>query len=378
MAGVTTLRTPLEGPVDTEPQRAYTLPSRYYLSEEIFEAEKEAIFYRNWHYIGHASQLENPGDYLTLRIADENVFVIRGEDDMLRGFYNVCRHRAHELLEGAGSVKSIVCPYHAWTYATDGSLRYARMSEKLEGFNREEFCLPQIRVEQVHGFVFVNLDDDAPSLQSVAGAYFDDIAALIPQFDELRPVEKLAFGPDSGMAANWKVVVDNYLECYHCQKAHPQFGELLDLSAYETAVHDVWARQLGPECRIDNSAYTIGNEDPVRSGGFWYLWPTTTVNFLPGQVNMQVLSILPVGVGKATFAGDRYALPDERDDTERMTYFNEVLALEDKLLCESVQRGLKSRSYDQGRFVHDAEITGPSEQGVNLFHRLVYRALQAG
>ena len=112
------LRDDFEHALDTDPARAHTLPARYYLDPEVFEREKSAIFYRHWHYIGHLSQLEKAGDYLTARIADEPVFVMRGEDGTLRGFYNVCRHRAHELLEGSGRVDAIVCPYHAWTYPT--------------------------------------------------------------------------------------------------------------------------------------------------------------------------------------------------------------------------------------------------------------------
>ena len=375
MAEVTALRQDFKHPLDADPARAYTLPANYYLDAEIFEREKHAIFYRNWHYVGHGSEVANPGDYVTIRIADENVFVMRGVDGELRGFYNVCRHRAHELLEGAGNVDAIVCPYHAWTYHTDGRLRHARNADKVHGFDAGAFCLPQIRVEIFCGLLFVNLDEDAASLSSLVPDLEADIRARVPKLDALRPVEKWSFGPGEGIEANWKVVMDNFLECYHCQQAHPAFADLFDMSAYQLDTFDLWSRQLGPDIRPDNSAYPVEGADPARTGLFWFLWPTTTINMLPGQANLQVLSILPQGIGQATFAGHRYAI-DDSADPQRQSYLNEVLTLEDQDLCESVQRGLRSRSYDQGRFIFSADETGISEHGVHHFHRLVHAALK--
>ena len=115
-------------PLSGDAGRSYTIPARYYTDPDIFEQEKEAIFARTWHYIGHESHVRDPGDYLTLQIADESVFVMRGGDGRLRGFFNVCRHRAHRLLSGAGNTATIVCPYHAWSYHCDGRLRHARFA----------------------------------------------------------------------------------------------------------------------------------------------------------------------------------------------------------------------------------------------------------
>ena len=155
-------------PIHEEPQHSYTLPSRLYLDESIYAQEKQKIFYCNWHYAGHLSQLNKPGDYLTATIADESIFIVRGQDDTLRGFYNVCRHRAHQLLEGSGNTRNIVCPYHAWSYALDGELRHARISEKVPGFDKSEFCLQPVRVDTLCDLVFFNLDPDAESLDSQA------------------------------------------------------------------------------------------------------------------------------------------------------------------------------------------------------------------
>lgn len=372
------LRSEFEHPLDADPARAYTLPANHYLDPGIFEREKETIFYRHWHYVGHLSQLERAGDYLTARIADEPVFVMRGEDGDLRGFYNVCRHRAHELLEGSGRVDAIVCPYHAWTYRSDGSLRHARNAHKVPGFDHGAFCLPQIRVESFCGFVFVNLDDGAEPLAALTEEVEETLREEVPCIDALRPVESWSFSASSMIAANWKVVVDNFLECYHCDKAHPDFCDLFEMSTYETEIGRWWSMQRGPKVRSENSAYRVAGEEPVQTGMFWFLWPTTTINMLPGGENLSMMSILPHGIDQASFSGHRYALPGAEADPERMRYLNEVLVVEDQNLCESVQRGLRSRSYNQGRFVYAPDERGISEHAVHQFHRLVQEALEEG
>ena len=372
------LRDQFEHALDADPARAHTLPASFYLDPEIFEREKESIFYRHWHYVGHLSQLEKAGGYLTARIADEPVFVMRGEDGALRGFYNVCRHRAHELLEGSGRVDAIVCPYHAWTYRSDGSLRHARNSHKVPGFDHGAFCLPQIRVETFCGFVFVNLDRDAEPLSSVTEDVEEELRADVPFIDDLRPIESWSFSASSVMAANWKVVVDNFLECYHCDKAHPDFCDLFEMSAYQTEIGRWWSLQRGPKVRAENNAYRVANEERVQTGMFYFLWPTTTINMLPGEANLTVMSILPHGIDQASFSGHRYALPSSEPDPDRMRYLNEVLVVEDQNLCESVQRGLRSRSYNQGRFIYSPDDRGISEHAVHHFHRLVHEALEEG
>ena len=373
---VTSLRRDFEHPLDADPARARTLPARYYLDAEVFEREKETIFYRHWHYAGHLSQLGNPGDYVTLRIADEPLFVMRGEDGGLRGFYNVCRHRAHELLEGSGRVDAIVCPYHAWTYRSDGRLRHARHADRVADFDPAAFGLPQVRVESVCGFVFVNLDHDAEPLASVAEGMEESLRAEVPLIDELRPVEIASFGA-SEIAANWKVVVDNFVECYHCHHAHPAFSDLFEMSVYENETHRWWSRQRGPRIRRDNCAYPVGEDEATQGGVFYYLWPTTTINMLPGRANLSVFSILPRGIDRSTFGGHLYAVGDGGDPL-RTRYVNEVLGPEDQRLCESVQRGLRSSSYNQGRFICNPEEPGVSEHAVHHFHRLVRNALDEG
>ena len=363
-------------PLSENAADSYTMPSRLYTDPAVYEREKRAIFSKTWHYIGHESQVRCRGDYLTLQIADESVFVMRGDDEALRAFFNVCRHRAHRLLEGAGNSPTIVCPYHAWAYRADGSLKHARFANEMSTFDPAEFCLPQVRLESVHGLLFVNLDLQAPSIAESAAGFAQDLNERVPRLAELKPVETFAFDTPEGASwnANWKVVVDNYVECYHCAKAHPAFADLIQMKTYQHDVHERWARQVSAQVRPQNSAYAFSDDDDVQAAAFWYLWPTTSIWMVPGQANMFVLAMMPNGPESTTFSGHRYAVSDA-NDAERATYLNEVLGPEDKGLCESVQQGLRSQSYDQGRFMVDAARSGTAEHGVHQFHRLVLEAL---
>ncbi len=364
----------LSKPLTEDAQRSYTLSAAYYTDPAIYEREKEAIFYKTWHCLGHLSQLERPGDYIAATIADQGVFVLRGKDGVLRGFYNVCQHRAHELLQGEGNVKAVItCPYHAWAYDLEGKLRTARNCESLPDFDKADFTLPQIAVEAFCGFVFVNLDERAASLASQAGDLAEDLRARIPYLDELKPVRAVCFG-DSRMAAGWKVVVDNFLECYHCTPAHPAFADMIAMESYRMETFGLWSRQLGGDIKPDNEAYRIDPAENDQSAAFWYLWPTTTINLLPGHREVAMLSVRPHDHQSAAFVGQIYA-PDGRIDEARLDYLNQVLGPEDQSLCESVQRGLRSKGYDQGRIVVDETRSGISEHAIHHFHRLVQQAL---
>jgi len=374
MAARAKVDTHVPQPLNDNVQASYTLPARFYTDTSVFEDEKDAIFYRCWHYLGHESWLRNPGDYKTLQIADERVFVILGDDDELRGFYNVCRHRAHQLLQGSGNTRRIVCPYHAWSYAHDGSLQHARNTDKMPAFDKTQFCLVPVQVEALGPLVFVNLDPDAPSLSSQVAGLADDIRRYIPDFDRFEVAEEASFGGNY-IGANWKVVVDNFVECYHCPNAHPAFADLFDLSPYELVVGDLWSRQHGPIANPDNAAYPFDASSDVKQGVFWYIWPTTAIASLPGESNLQVFNMLPMGIDRTTFQGDWLSMQHESPDSPRRHYFMDVLGPEDAALCESVQLGLQSRSYNQGKFIIDPDDSGSGEHGVHHFHRLVLEAL---
>jgi len=355
-----------------DPERSYTLPASHYFDPGVYAREKEAIFYHSWNFVGHGEQLREAGNYVTCRIADQNILVMRGKDGTLRGFYNVCSHRAHELLRGCGTAKVITCPYHAWSYHSDGRLRTARGSEKMADFDAGEFRLKQVQVEELCGFVFVNLDPQAAPLKEQSGDLENEIRRYCPDIDRLTFSHRLTYE----LKANWKNVADNFLECYHCSPAHPAFVDLVDIKNYRTVTHGIYSSHIAPPGRADNAAYQIP-EGTASDFAAWWLWPNVTLNTFPGPANMTVLHIMPTGPETTLEHFDLYSLDKTPSACERaaMKYIDEVLQPEDIGLVESVQRGLHSRGYHQGRFVVDKDRTYLSEHGVHHFHGLVLGAL---
>ena len=367
---------PLKKPITDNPETSFTLSSAYYLDFDLYEKEKEAIFYRTWQYVIPAARLPNVGDYQTFDICDERIFVIRSVDNELRAFYNVCRHRAHALLEGSGNKpNAIVCPYHAWGYRSDGQLISAPMSEDRLGFDRQDYSLKSIRLEVFCGCIFVNLDDSAEPLASMAAELESDIRGYVPDIDAFDVQGSNILG-ETHMEAGWKVVVDNFVECYHCECAHPDFASLIDMSEYRLDVFDYWSRQLGPRIRHENSAYPVSKDDTMQQAVFWYLWPNTTFNVMPGSLEMAVYAVRPVSHTSSRFEGE-VLVGSEPSNSQRVNYTADILSPEDIALCESVQRGLGSRSYDQGPIMVDKALSGRGEQGLHHFHRLVHEALGA-
>ena len=364
-----------EKPLIEEAEASFTLPSYLYTDPAVYEIEKERIFYRTWQYVAHKKFFIKPGDYVTVQICDQNVFVMMGGDGELRAFYNVCQHRAHELLpSGKGNVKSvIVCPYHAWTFEREGNLRGAPRSDKRPGFNKADYSLKQVRLEMFLDCAFVNLDPDATPLSELAPDLEQDVREKVPFFDKLHSPIEGGLG-ETRIKAGWKVVVDNYVECYHCEHAHPDFSDLICMDTYRHDTFGLWARQLGSDIRLKNSAYPLDDDTPFAHSVFWYLWPNTTFNILPGTEELNISSIRPISLEECDFGGHSLSVSGEFNQA-RADYTADVLVPEDIALCESVQKGLKSKGYSQGPMIVDPDRTGRGEHAIHHFHRLVQKAL---
>ncbi|QIE57395.1 aromatic ring-hydroxylating dioxygenase subunit alpha [Pikeienuella piscinae] len=363
-------------PFRTDPQRSFTLPARFYHDPMIYEAEKPAIFYRSWHYAGHVSQVAEPGQYLTTKIHEQNVFVARGRDGVLRAFYNVCAHRGHELLEGTGKRNVITCPYHAWAFDFDGRLVSARNSENVAGFDKCDFSLKPVRVELFCGLVMINLDPDAKPFSEEFDGLEAEIRAYLPSVDTLAYAQRDTYD----VAANWKVLVDNFLECYHCQNAHRDFVDLVDMGSYRTITHKRYSAQCAAAPRTTTSnafSFTPGEVDFGYAG--FFVWPNITIWIYPGEPNLSVLQMNPAGPERCVEHQDWFtpggAVTAQLKDA--IAYQKDVLQPEDIGLCESVQRGLKSRGYNQGRFIVDQGLTELSEHAVHHFQTMVAEALGA-
>ena len=208
----------------------HALDAAYYTDPVRFEREQELVFRRTWQYAGHVSQLESPGDYFAFELHGRSLFCVMGRDGAIRGFHNVCRHRAHELVEGSGNKRVLVCPYHAWTYELDGRLRAAPGADKVPGFDSTRICLTPVSVENLGGFLFVNLDPAAKPMQHWYPGLAAGLEEYLPDLARLRPV----YTREVEERCNWKVSVENYSECYHCRLNHPTFATgVVDADSYD-------------------------------------------------------------------------------------------------------------------------------------------------
>ncbi|NND76415.1 MAG: Rieske 2Fe-2S domain-containing protein [Ilumatobacter sp.] len=346
---------------------AYTRP-------EWFALEQRAVFGRTWQWLCHTEKLRAPGSYVAGEVAGMPIVAVRDRDDQLRAFYNVCQHRAHQLLDGEGTAGAIVCPYHGWTYDLGGQLTVARKTQHLVDFVPAEICLDQIGVEEFGGFVFVNLDVDAVPLAEQAGGLAAEIAHWAPDIERLTFAKRLTYD----IASNWKNVVDNFLECYHCHIAHKDFVSLVDMDTYTVTTHGIYSSHMAEAGRSANSAYDV-SDATVRDHAVWWLWPNTCLMRYPGRGNMIVLQIIPVGHDRTLETYDFYLetpTPDAAEQ-ESMRYLDEVLQVEDIALVESVQRGMSTPAFTQGRIVTDTSGmigSGLSEHALHHFHGLVLDA----
>lgn len=365
-----------DAPFTVDPASSYTMPARFYISQDIYELEKEAIFYRSWHYAGHVSQVSQKRQYFTTRIHDENIFVARGDDDRIRAFFNVCAHRGHILLEGSGRKSVITCPYHAWAFDFEGNLVAARNSENVAGFDKCDFALKEVRLEIFCGLIMVNLDPAAAPFAEQFEGLEDEIRQYLPSVDTLAFAQRDTFD----VACNWKVLVDNFLECYHCAPAHKDFVDLVDMNSYRTITHKRYSSQCAAAPRTtSSSAYSFepGEVDFGYAG--FFVWPNFTIWIYPGEPNLSVLQMNPVEPARTVEYQDWFTVGGVLSEQlkDAATYQKDVLQPEDIGLCESVQQGLKSKAYNQGRFIVDHGKTELSEHAVHHFQAMVVEALGA-
>jgi len=358
-----------------DPLNSQSLHADAYVDPVWFDHEMRTIFARTWQWVCHREKVREAGHYTTAMIAGMPVMVVRTHDDELKAFYNVCKHRAHELLQDEGTTRSIVCPYHAWTYDLDGGLVAARHTSHLPDFELGEICLDEVQVEEFGGFVYVNLDLTAPSLVEQADDLGREIAHWAPDIEQLTFAHRLSYTIES----NWKNVIDNFLECYHCHVAHKDFVSLVDMDTYEVTTHGIYSSHMADAGKGDNTAYDV-SAATVTTHAVWWLWPNTCLMRYPGRGNFIVLNVIPDGAGRTLETYDFFLetkVPNEAE-LESITYLDEVLQVEDINLVESVQRGMSTPAFTQGRIVTDPTGSGLSEHGLHHFHGLVLDAYRNG
>jgi phenylpropionate dioxygenase-like ring-hydroxylating dioxygenase large terminal subunit len=353
--------------VDAEIARAWTLPARLYTDADVFAAEKEKIFSRTWQVVGHAAQVERPGDYFTTDLQGEPLLFVRGPDGRLRGFYNVCRHRAGPPAEGCGSRKLFRCGYHGWTYGLDGALLSATEIEGVEGFRPEEFSLAPVRTEEWFSLVFANLDPEGGPLQESLGELPRQVGKF--PFAGMKLFERRTYD----MKCNWKTYVDNYLEGFHLPSVHPGLNRELDFNAYTVEPYAQHVRQFSPIRGAQPGDATPRRYAEGSAGlttDYFWIFPNWMLNCYPDNVSLNI--VLPVEPERSLAIFEWY-LPEKDHSApaaKASVEFSDQIQIEDVGICEVVQKNLRSRSYTRGRF------SVKQEKGVHAFHRMYAELMQ--
>ncbi|HEU5065514.1 MAG TPA: aromatic ring-hydroxylating dioxygenase subunit alpha, partial [Gaiellaceae bacterium] len=290
-------------------------PWSWYADPEVLRREQERIFRRTWQYVGHAGSVENVGDRFSAWAGEVPVLVVRGEDGP-RAFLNVCRHRGSLLVEGEGSGKSVQCPYHAWTYGLDGSLRAAPRSEREPDFDPDGLSLVPLRLETWGPFLFANPDEDAPPLVETLGP-----------LPELLPLDGLVFHSrdEFEVAANWKIACENYLECYHCPVAHKGFSATYDVDPDEYRLEPIADHVLS------QFAHTRDGEEGQAQ--FHFVWPNLRINVFAGAPNLSLGPLLPAGPERSSGVLDYFFAPDADPAwLDELLEFDRQVGAEDRVL----------------------------------------------
>ncbi len=351
--------------------KSLSMHKNAYIDPKWLDVEKKEVFHKTWQFLCHEENLREAGSYQTMNIQGQPIVAIRDKSGTLRAFYNVCKHRGHELLSGAGKTKRVICPYHSWSYDLDGQFLEARQSNFIDNFNPEDFCLDQVKIEVFCHLVFVNLDLNAAPLAQQSGDLGREIMSFAPDLDRLTFSHRLTYN----IKANWKSVVDNFLECYHCPVAHRDFCTLIDMDTYKVTTHGIYSSHMAKAGRTDNKAYNTDGAE-VTDHAVWFLWPNTTLMRYPGSGNFMVWRFYPVGPEETYEEFDFFfenAAPSD-EEVEAIKFIDDVLQPEDIGLVESVQRGMQTPAYQQGRYMVDPNDSGLSEHAVHHFHSLLKNA----
>ena len=347
----------MDQPAELAPQdlaTATALPAHYYVDAAMAARDRASIFDAAWQLVAHVSQLRGSGDHVIADLAGLPILAVRGADGVIRVFHNVCRHRAGPIAQCDGlAAKSLRCRYHGWTYTLEGQLRAAPEMNGVEAFDVADIRLPQLAVRVWQGLVFAAMD-----------------ATRAPDFDAFVAGIDARLGDDRGLehygnhhrasydiACNWKVYVDNYLEGYHVPHVHPGLNRLLDYRSYRTELERWHSLQWS---LLESDASLYGNGDAL----YYWLWPNTMLNILPGRV--QTNRVLPLGAGRCRVEIDFYYPPGvDPARPLRDLEFSDLVQREDVAICEQVQRGLASGSWSSGR------LNPLRESGVHHFHELL-------
>ena len=344
---------------DTFAQGAQTLPRRYFVSREVFAEEMEKIFASRWVFVGHHSEVPRTGDYFVRDVANESIIIVRDKNAELHAFYNVCRHRGTRLCEEErGHSAAIQCPYHAWTYGLDGRLIGAPHMDEVEGFNKEQYSLRPVQAGTWEGFIFVNLAAQPVALEE----WFAPLKDKFSQWNlpRLRSAKRVEYD----VKANWKLMFENYSECYHCPGVHPMLSKV---SPYDSAENDLTEGPFlggfmkinsGKSLTMSGKACAIGvtGKDQAQEGKdrvFYYsIFPNMLLSMHPDYV--MVHQLWPVAPDRTRIICDWFFHPEAfaRADfnPQDAIEFWDLTNKQDWHVCELSQQGITSRAYEPGPY----------------------------
>jgi Rieske 2Fe-2S family protein len=353
--------------VETFVTGAKTLEQKYFLSPQIFGQEREKIFSSQWVLVGHQSQIAKPGDYFISELADESLIVVRDKRGQIHGFFNVCRHRGSRLIENRkGQSAAIQCPYHAWTYALDGRLIGVPHMDETPGFNKADYSLRQTQLGIYEGFIFLNLANTSTK-RSGYRSLEEWFAPLDGKFSRwnlaaLHSAKRIEYD----VRANWKLIFQNYSECYHCLGVHP---ELSKISPYDSAENDlIEGPFLGGFMRIgsDKSLTMSGNACALPVGDFgdedfrfvfyYSIFPNMLLSLHPDYVMVHQLQ--PLSPQRTRILCDWFFHPDaagvttpgDKFDPDDAIGFWDMVNRQDWHVCELSQQGISSQAYEPGPY----------------------------
>ena len=370
------LTKPLHLEVNEQIECAQTLASKFYTDPTVSDVEKARIFLRTWQLVGTLSHncgelngvkrtIADPESFFTADVGGEPVIVVRDKQGVLRAFSNVCRHRAGPIALGSGCKNVLRCQYHGWTYTLDGRLIGTPDVEGVEFFDRSAMGMVPLRVDTWEQFIFVNFDVNAEPLAAVLGEIPAQARGF--QFAGLQFAERR----DYVINCNWKVYVDNYLEGYHIPIAHPGLMREIDYANYRTDTYRYYSQQFAPirAMKSDESAgerfYAPGSG--LQQALYFWIFPNLMLNIYPDNISTNL--IVPISHDKTLTVFEWFfhdaASENVQERIKRAIAFSDEVQQEDIGLCENVQRGLRSSTYDRGRY------SVKRENGVHHFHMLL-------
>jgi len=348
---------------------ASTPPSSWYNDFRILALEHGAVFSRAWQLVGRLDQVQVPGQYVTSKIAGEPIAVVRGNDNVLRGFFNVCRHHAAAVMtKSEGRAESLRCPYHGWTYNLEGALILTPEFGGVEDFDRAANGLVPVPTAVWNNWVFVQLESGTRPLQDFLGKDFVDRFQRLG-LEQLQWFERRSYT----LNCNWKIFVDNYLDGgYHVPHIHGDLSSVLDYSNYTIETDERSCLQSSPIAPSRGKSKTAEVRQGDRALYYW-IYPNFMINIYDGVMDTNF--VVPRGIDKTEVIFDYYFADVSKEARKRnlkSIAVSEQIQAEDVAICESAQRGLNSRSYCSGR------LSVRREAGEHLFHKLLHADLQAG